>query len=105
MTVALTPGIALEDLVFTNAFAALGERFYESRTPSGLEGARLVAISPAAAALIDLRENELTRDEFIRIASGTAILRGMQPLAALYGGHQFGVWAGTARRRAGDHAR
>ncbi len=94
MTVALTPGIALEDLVFTNAFAALGERFYESRTPSGLEGARLVAVSPDAAALIDLRPSELTRDEFIRIASGTAILRGMQPFAALYGGHQFGVWAG-----------
>jgi uncharacterized protein YdiU (UPF0061 family) len=94
MTVALTPGIALEDLVFTNAFAGLGERFYESRTPSGLEGARLVAVSPDAAALIDLGENELTRDEFVRIASGTAILRGMQPFAALYGGHQFGVWAG-----------
>ncbi len=94
MTVALNPGIALEDLVFTNAFAGLGERFYESRTPSGLEGARLVAVSPDAAALIDLRESELTRDEFIRIASGTAILRGMQPFAALYGGHQFGVWAG-----------
>jgi uncharacterized protein YdiU (UPF0061 family) len=94
MTVALTPGIALEDLVFTNAFAALGERFYESRTPSGLEGARLVAVSPDAAALIDLPETELTRDEFIRIAGGTAILRVMQPFAALYGGHQFGVWAG-----------
>jgi len=94
MTVALNPGIALEDLVFTNAFAGLGERFYETRTPSGLEGARLVAVSPDAAAAIDLRESELTRDEFIRIASGTAILRGMQPFAALYGGHQFGVWAG-----------
>src|ERR1700744_993970 len=94
MTVALTPGIALEDLHFSNAFAGLGERFYEQRMPSGLDGARLVAVSPDAAALIDLRENELTRDEFVRIASGTAILRGMQPFAALYGGHQFGVWAG-----------
>ena len=94
MTVAPTPGITLEDLTFSNAFAGLGERFFETRTPSGLEGARLVAVSPDAAALIDLRESELTRDEFIRIASGTAILRGMQPFAALYGGHQFGVWAG-----------
>jgi uncharacterized protein YdiU (UPF0061 family) len=94
MTVALSPGIALEDLRFTNAFAGLGERFFELRTPSGLENARLVAASTDAAALIDLRESELTRDEFVRIASGTAILRGMQPLSALYGGHQFGVWAG-----------
>ena len=94
MTVAANAGIALEDLEFTNAFAGLGERFYETRTPSGLEGARLVAVSSDAAALIDLRPEELTRDEFIQIASGTAILRGMQPFAALYGGHQFGVWAG-----------
>jgi uncharacterized protein YdiU (UPF0061 family) len=94
MTAALTPGIALEDLTFSNAFAGLGERFYESRVPSGLEGARLVAVSRDAAALLDMPESELTRDEFVRVASGTAILRGMQPLAALYGGHQFGVWAG-----------
>jgi serine/tyrosine/threonine adenylyltransferase len=94
MAVVSTAGFVLEDLTFSNAFAGLGERFYETRTPSGLEGARLVAVSPDAAALIDLPASELTRDEFIRIASGTAILRGMQPFAALYGGHQFGVWAG-----------
>src|ERR1700722_2177630 len=94
MTVVSPPGIALEELTFSNAFAGLGERFYESRTPSGLENARLVAVSPDAAALIDLPESELTRDEFIRLASGARILRGMQPFAALYGGHQFGVWAG-----------
>jgi hypothetical protein len=94
VTAALSPGIALEDLTFSNAFAGLGERFFESRTPSGLEGARLVAVSPDAAALIDLSASELSRDEFIKIAGGTAILRGMQPFAALYGGHQFGVWAG-----------
>ena len=94
MAIASSPEIALEDLIFSNAFAGLGERFYETRTPSGLEDARLVAVSPDAAALIDLPASELTREEFIRIASGTAILRGMQPFAALYGGHQFGVWAG-----------
>ncbi|MGA2393921.1 MAG: protein adenylyltransferase SelO [Candidatus Lustribacter sp.] len=94
MTVALTPEIALEELRFSNSFAALGERFFESRTPDGLAGSRLVAASPDAAALLDLRPSELTRDDFIRIASGTALLRDMQPLAALYGGHQFGVWAG-----------
>ncbi len=94
MTVVSGPEIALEELSFSNAFTGLGERFYELRSPSGLTGARLVAVSPDAAALIDLPARELTREEFIRVASGTAILRGMQPFAALYGGHQFGVWAG-----------
>jgi uncharacterized protein YdiU (UPF0061 family) len=94
MTIAASPGIALEDLTFTNAFAGLGERFSEDRTPSGLTDSRLVAVSADAAALIDLPPEQLTRDEFVRIASGTAILRAMHPVAALYGGHQFGVWAG-----------
>ena len=94
MAVAFTPEIALEELRFSNAFAALGERFFETRNPDGLADARLVAVSPDAAALLDLRPSELTRADFIRIAGGTALLRGMQPLAALYGGHQFGVWAG-----------
>jgi uncharacterized protein YdiU (UPF0061 family) len=94
MAVTLESGLTLEDLNFSNAFAGLGERFFETRTPSGLADARLVAVSPDAAALIDLPPGELQRDEFVRIASGTAILRGMLPLASLYGGHQFGVWAG-----------
>ena len=94
MTVAAPPGLTLEELQFTNAFAALGERFSEPRRPSGLDGARLVGVSPAAGALIDLPGGELERPEFVRVASGTALLRGMEPVAALYGGHQFGVWAG-----------
>ena len=94
MAIALTPEIALEELTFSNSFAALGERFFELRQPDGLAGARLVAVSPDAAALLDLHPGELTREDFIRIASGTALLSSMQPLAALYGGHQFGVWAG-----------
>jgi uncharacterized protein YdiU (UPF0061 family) len=94
MTVASPPGLTLGELNFTNAFAALGERFSEPRRPSGLEGARLVASSAAAAALLDLHPAELTSAEFVRVASGTALLAGMEPVAALYGGHQFGVWAG-----------
>src|SRR5580700_4045600 len=94
MAVALTPEIALEELKFSNSFAALGERFFEPRQPEGLAGARLVAVSPDASALLDLRPDQLTREDFIRIASGPALLSSMQPLAALYGGHQFGVWAG-----------
>jgi protein adenylyltransferase len=94
MTTTSPSGLALEDLTFSNAFAALGDRFSEHRSPSGLEGARLVAVSADAAALIDLDLRQTARDEFIRIASGTAVLRDMNPISMLYGGHQFGVWAG-----------
>jgi serine/tyrosine/threonine adenylyltransferase len=85
---------ALEDLRFTNGFTRLPAPFFERHTPSGLPNPRLVATSVEAAHLIDLAPNELAREEFVRIASGNALLRGMDPLAARYGGHQFGQWAG-----------
>ena len=94
MTAVAAPELTLEDLLFTNAFARLPDAFREERSPSGLEHPRLVAASASAAALLDLAPAELYRDEFLQVASGRAILRAMQPVAAMYGGHQFGVWAG-----------
>jgi uncharacterized protein YdiU (UPF0061 family) len=94
MAIAPPRGKTLEELTFTNSFAALGDVFSERRTPAGIPGARLVAVSEEAARLIDLRAGEESRPEFTALASGNALLRGMEPVAAMYGGHQFGVWAG-----------
>src|ERR1700682_4005859 len=94
MAIAPPRGKALEELTFTNSFAALGDTFSERRTPAGIPGARLVAVSEEAARLIDLRPGEESRPEFAALVSGNALLRGMEPVAAMYGGHQFGVWAG-----------
>ncbi len=93
---ALAPplGSTLEDLRFANSFAALGDAFSERRAPSGVPGARLVAVSPDAAALIGLRDGEAARPEFAALVGGNALLPGMEPVAAIYGGHQFGYWAG-----------
>jgi uncharacterized protein YdiU (UPF0061 family) len=94
MAIAPPHGTALEGLRFANSFAALGETFGECRTPSGVPGPRLVAYSTEAGALIDLAPGEADRAEFTALVSGNALVRGMEPVAALYGGHQFGVWAG-----------
>ncbi len=94
MAIAPPPAKTLEELQFANSFAALGDAFSESRSPKGIPNARLVAFSPAAAELIDLRPGEERRPEFLALASGNALVRGMEPVAAMYGGHQFGVWAG-----------
>ncbi len=85
---------ALEELEFSNSFAALGDPFVERRAPSGIPGARLVAFSADAAALIDLRPGEEHRPEFTALVAGNALVPGMESVAAMYGGHQFGVWAG-----------
>jgi uncharacterized protein YdiU (UPF0061 family) len=94
MAIAPPRGKSLEELRFHNSFAALGDAFSERRTPAGIPGARLVAFSPEAGALIGLRPGEERRAEFAELVSGNALVPGMEPVAGLYGGHQFGVWAG-----------
>ena len=82
--------LALEDLRFDNRFAALGEGYFERRPPTPLPDPRLVAFNRDAAALIDLRVGEESRAAFLSLAAGNAIVRGMEPVAAVYAGHQFG---------------
>jgi uncharacterized protein YdiU (UPF0061 family) len=94
MAIASPPAKTLEELQFANSFAALGDTFSELRSPKGIPNARLVAFSPSAGQLIDLRPGEEARPEFLALASGNALVHGMEPVAAMYGGHQFGVWAG-----------
>ena len=94
MAIAPPRGKTLEDLRFDNSFAALGDAFSERRTPLGIPNARLAGFSPDAAALIDLRPGEEARREFADVVSGNGLLAGMEPVAGMYGGHQFGVWAG-----------
>jgi uncharacterized protein YdiU (UPF0061 family) len=82
----------LEELRFDNSFARLPAAFAERRAPSGLADSHLIAFNPAAAALIDLQPGEELRPEFVALASGGALLPGMEPIAAIYAGHQFGTF-------------
>jgi uncharacterized protein YdiU (UPF0061 family) len=82
----------LEELPFDNSFARLPEAFYERRRPTGIAHPHLIAFNPAAADLIELQPGEERRPEFIGLASGNLVLPGMEPLAAIYAGHQFGTF-------------
>src|SRR6476660_1040455 len=55
---------------------------------------RLVAHSREVAALLVIDEAAIASPEFAQVFGGNALLEGMQPYAANYGGHQFGQWAG-----------
>src|SRR5690606_4691893 len=52
----------------------------------------LVHANPAAAELIDLDPGEFARPEFAGGFGGSLLVPGMEPLALLYAGHQFGVY-------------
>jgi serine/tyrosine/threonine adenylyltransferase len=80
----------LESLRFDNGFARLPESFYSRVCPTPVPDPYLVTYSPQALALLDLDEGEMTRPELIETLAGNQLLPGMDALAALYAGHQFG---------------
>ena len=84
----------LADLAVENSFANLPAYFYTPLAPSALSAPYLVSASAAAAATIQLEPAELLTENFVQIFSGNCLLPGSRPVAAVYSGHQFGVWAG-----------
>jgi len=84
----------LGQLRLDNSFAALPPAFYTRLEPRPLTAPRLLHANEQAAALIGLSPRALQSDEFLRVFSGQQPLPGGQTLAAVYSGHQFGVWAG-----------
>ncbi|MDB6061607.1 MAG: hypothetical protein JWM78_1710 [Verrucomicrobiaceae bacterium] len=91
----------LDSLHFDNTFARLSPAFftrrpdnYESQPGATLINPRVVAVSAAAAELIDLDFASATPADLARYFSGNARLPGSEPLAMVYAGHQFGHYAG-----------
>jgi len=83
----------LTDLSFDNSYARLPAVFYAKLSPTPFsEPPYLVSFNPAAAELIDLDPEEAERPEFAGVCAGNLLVPGMEPLAALYSGHQFGVY-------------
>lgn len=82
---------SLDQLHFSNHFAALAEEFYSKVIPLGVSDPYLIAVSQSCANLLEL--SDIKSDDFVALMSGNKVLAQMQPLAALYSGHQFGVYS------------
>jgi len=86
-------GRSLEALRFDNSYARLPEAFYAKLNPTPFANPpHLISFNPAAAALIDLDPEQAKRPEFAGVFGGSLLVPGMEPLAMLYSGHQFGVY-------------
>jgi serine/tyrosine/threonine adenylyltransferase len=84
---------SLETLSFDNTYARLPESFYAKLNPTPFsEPPHLISFNPAAAELIDLDPEQAKRPEFAAVFGGSMLVPGMEPLAMLYSGHQFGVY-------------
>ena len=86
--------LRLAELRIGNRFATLPGDFYTRLASTPLPSPYLVCASERAAELIELDPGEFAHPEFIAAFSGNSTLSGSSPLAAVYSGHQFGVWAG-----------
>src|SRR6187551_4071634 len=84
---------ALETLPFDNSYARLPEAFYAKVNPTPFVAPPfLISANHSAAALLDLDPHETARPEFVGLFGGSLLVPGMEPLAMLYSGHQFGVY-------------
>ncbi len=83
-----------ETLGKSNSFANLPSDFYTRLPTTPLTAPCLVHASAEVAAQLGLPAQALTTQEFLDVVSGTKPLPGGDTMAAVYSGHQFGVWAG-----------
>jgi uncharacterized protein YdiU (UPF0061 family) len=81
-------------LRWTPGFHALGPAFYTELRPRPLPEPYWVGRSAAVARLLDLDPKQMDTQEALEAFTGNVLLAGSQPLASVYSGHQFGVWAG-----------
>ncbi len=73
-----------------DAYAQLGGHFSVRTQPRPLTNPQLVAVSSQAAALLDWPQQLLQQPEFLALVAGQAVFEGVEPLAMVYAGHQFG---------------
>ncbi|HSI52935.1 MAG TPA: protein adenylyltransferase SelO family protein, partial [Ramlibacter sp.] len=81
-------------LPWQNTFAALGPAFYTALAPTPLTAPYAVGLNERLAAEIGVASALVASPAGIEAFTGNLALDGAQPLASVYSGHQFGVWAG-----------
>ncbi|MTZ13190.1 YdiU family protein [Pseudomonas sp. JL972] len=82
----------LTELHFDNRFARLGDAFSTAVEPQPLADPRLVVVSEAALALLDLDPAEAEQPLFTELFAGHKLWSTAEPRAMVYSGHQFGVY-------------
>ncbi|RYF82441.1 MAG: YdiU family protein [Comamonadaceae bacterium] len=75
-------------------FSNLGPRFFTPLQPTPLPDVHWIARSESLAREMGLAPDFFDRPGVVQALSGSRAVAGTQPLATVYSGHQFGVWAG-----------
>lgn len=94
---AQTGAEASTPIAWSHTFADLGTQFFTELSPQPLSPAHppyWVGRSANVARLLELPTGWDSSNLWLRALSGECVLPGSRPLASVYSGHQFGVWAG-----------
>ena len=67
---------------------------WSAAMPTAVSAPRVIAYAADVAATIGFDAADIESDWFANVFGGNALMDGMSPYAACYGGHQFGQWAG-----------
>ncbi|MCO5107564.1 MAG: YdiU family protein [Burkholderiaceae bacterium] len=86
--------MAWPELRFDNSYARLPAAFHTRLVAAPLPAPRLAAVSRSALELAGIDSARIGTPEFVDVFAGNRVPLGAEPLAAVYSGHQFGVWAG-----------
>ena len=81
-------------LAWNNTLAALGPEFSTRLQSTPLPSPTWVGQSDAVASALGLNLDWFHSDDALQVFAGNRTLEGSAPLASVYSGHQFGVWAG-----------
>ncbi|WAC72856.1 YdiU family protein [Roseateles sp. SL47] len=79
---------------FTNRFHSLGPAFFTELQAAALPAPHWIGVSQPCTELLGWPSDWWQQPGALDAFSGHAPWPGMQPLASVYSGHQFGVWAG-----------
>ncbi|MGI9132860.1 MAG: protein adenylyltransferase SelO family protein, partial [Rhodoferax sp.] len=97
-TTAPTRASAATDAVpaapWRHRFAALGPEFSVALAPTPVPAPYWVARNTSLAQQLGLPRWSEGTEAWLEVLAGNALAAGSQPLASVYSGHQFGVWAG-----------
>lgn len=80
----------LNELTLTNPYLQLPADFYDKVAPTPLADPYLIHANPDVAKILDIDEEELQSDTFVKFLNGEYLARGSEPFAMCYAGHQFG---------------
>ena len=83
-----------KDLNWINRYAQLPPVFHTRLQPTPLPDPALHARNSALADAMGLGADWLASPGAAQVLGGNALLPGMDPIATVYSGHQFGQWAG-----------